>query len=75
MDNKTKALLVAAGVGAVLLLPIWKTGRERRVSALGVLARHTIFYKEAGQVDEIMVEENYLNTFRKAGFRGEIHAY
>lgn len=71
MDNKTKALLAAAGVGVVLLLPIWNVGKERGVSALGVLARHTTFYKEAGQIDEIMVEKTYADLFRKAGLIGD----
>ncbi len=75
MDDRTKALLAAAGVGVLLLLPIFKVGKERRVSALGALARHTIFYKEAGQIDEVMVEETYADLFRKAGFKGERHVY
>jgi len=28
-----------------------------------------------GQVDEVMVEESYAGTFRKAGFEGEARAY
>ncbi len=75
MDNKTKALLAVAGVGVLLLLPIFKVGKERRVSALGVLARHTIFYKEAGQIDDVMVEETYAKLFKNAGFKGERHVY
>lgn len=75
MDDRTKALLAAAGVGVLLLLPIFKVGKERRVSALGALARHTVFYKEAGQIDEVMVEETCADLFRKAGFKGERHVY
>lgn len=75
VDNKIKVLIAVAGVGAILFLPIWKVGKERGVSAIGALSRHTVFYKQAGQIDEVMVEESYLDTFKRAGLVGEKHAY
>lgn len=73
MNNKMKAVLIG-GVGFILFAPIWKTGHERGISTVGALSRHTILYKEAGQIDEIMVEENYLKDFKKV-FDGESSPY
>lgn len=75
VNNTIKVLVVVAGVGAILFLPIWKVGKERGVSTIGTLARHTVFYKQAGQIDEVMVEESYLDTFKRAGLIGEKYVY
>lgn len=75
VDNKIKVLIAVAGVGAVLFLPIWKVGKERGISAIGALARHTVSYKPTSQIDEVMVEETYSDLFKRAGLVGEKHAY